>query len=439
MKTLHMPFCFHPDPVGGTEVYVEGLCRRLIERGVEAVVAAPAADTAEYDHRGLRVRRFKISKRLDLNGVYSEGDTLAAESFRELLHCEKPHVAHFHALTPAISLRLLREATRAGIPTVFTYHTPMATCARGTLLQWGAVVCDGFLDARLCAGCSLHGLGLPRPAARLVASAPAEWNEAFSKVGLAGGVCTALRMHGLVTARHALLRCFFQEVDHIVAVCEWVRALLLRNGVRPEKILLSRHGVSEGTGRERPPKAAATGSLRIAFLGRVDRVKGVHVLLNALRRVPRAPVRLDIYGTVQGNSGERYARFLRDSAKGDPRIAFHDPVPPEETVSLLARYDVLAVPSQWLETGPLVVLEAFAAGTPVIGSDLGGIAELVTDNVNGVLVKADSTAAWSAAILDLSEKKERLEALRSRIVFPRTMNEVADEMARLYGQMRRCG
>ena len=57
--------------------------------------------------------------------------------------------------------------------------------------------------------------------------------------------------------------------------------------------------------------------------------------------------------------------------------------------AFLSRIDVLAVPSQWLETGPLVVLEAFAAGTPVIGSDLGGIRELVSDGRDGLLVPHD--------------------------------------------------
>ena len=43
----------------------------------------------------------------------------------------------------------------------------------------------------------------------------------------------------------------------------------------------------------------------------------------------------------------------------------------------MANFDLLAVPSQWMETGPIVVLEAHAVGTPVLGANLGGIAELV--------------------------------------------------------------
>ena len=73
-------------------------------------------------------------------------------------------------------------------------------------------------------------------------------------------------------------------------------------------------------------------------------------------------------------------------------------IAPDEVIGLMADYDLIAVPSRWLETGPLVALEAFAAGVPVLGANLGGIAELVRDGVDGVLVAADDPAAWAAAI-----------------------------------------
>ncbi len=74
----------------------------------------------------------------------------------------------------------------------------------------------------------------------------------------------------------------------------------------------------------------------------------------------------------------------------------------------MQRYDVLAVPSQWLETGPLVVMEAFAAGVPVLGSNLGGIGELVTSGVDGLLVEPASIVAWRTALEALCRDRELL-------------------------------
>ena len=98
-------------------------------------------------------------------------------------------------------------------------------------------------------------------------------------------------------------------------------------------------------------------------------------------------------------------------------------------LAALAQHDVLAVPSQCLETGPLVVLEAFAAGTPVIGANLGGIAELVTDGVDGLLVEP---AAWATTLQRCATDRDLLPRLRAGIRPPRTMATVADEMLALY-------
>ena len=97
----------------------------------------------------------------------------------------------------------------------------------------------------------------------------------------------------------------------------------------------------------------------------------------------------------------------------------------------MARHDALVVPSLWLETGPLVVLEAQAAGLYVMGSRLGGIAELVGDGAGGELVEAGSVRAWTAAIARLAERRAS-GALPRRPREVRTMAAAAAEMAELY-------
>ena len=57
MKVIHVPFCFTPDPIGGTEVYVGNLARDLQALGVKTIVAAPDALNRDYEVDGLRVRR----------------------------------------------------------------------------------------------------------------------------------------------------------------------------------------------------------------------------------------------------------------------------------------------------------------------------------------------------------------------------------------------
>jgi glycosyltransferase involved in cell wall biosynthesis len=90
------------------------------------------------------------------------------------------------------------------------------------------------------------------------------------------------------------------------------------------------------------------------------------------------------------------------------------------------------VPSTWLETGPLVVLEAFAAGVPVLGSDLGGIAEWVIDGVNGLLFKPADPSAWADGMTRYVMKPELRQILKSKVVKPNGMDRVASAVAEEY-------
>lgn len=78
------------------------------------------------------------------------------------------------------------------------------------------------------------------------------------------------------------------------------------------------------------------------------------------------------------------------------------------------------------------MLEAFAAATPVLGTRLGGIAELVSDQVDGLLIPPEDPGAWASAIAALVAAPERITRLRAGISPPRTMDDVARDMAALY-------
>jgi glycosyltransferase involved in cell wall biosynthesis len=101
-------------------------------------------------------------------------------------------------------------------------------------------------------------------------------------------------------------------------------------------------------------------------------------------------------------------------------------------VETIRKYDALVVPSVWLETGPLVVLEAFAAGVPVIGSRLGGIAEMVRDGEDGLLFEAGCPSKLASAI-QIFERVQPI--LRSNVGEPKTSGEVASQHLKLYKEL----
>src|SRR5580704_4663149 len=279
MKVIHVPFCFAPDPFGGTEVYVANLARDLQELGVEAMVAAPGDASRAYTIDGLRVRRYAVDDKItDVTELYGPGDALAATEFAKILDDETPDVVHLHAFTRGVSLRLVQAAKKRGIPVVFTYHTPTVSCQRGTLLLWGEGFCDGKLDVIRCAGCTLNGLGVYAPLAAQLGRLPPGVGRWLGERGLQGGIWTALRMSELITVRHAGFRQLAAEVDHIVAVCNWVQDVILLNDVPAAKVSLSRHGINWTKGQTTAPTEFSTREVRertrLAFVGRFDSTKG---------------------------------------------------------------------------------------------------------------------------------------------------------------------
>ncbi|MCI0391798.1 MAG: glycosyltransferase [Acidobacteria bacterium] len=434
MKVIQVPFCYHPDPIAGTEAYVEMLAYCLRQCGVEIVIAAPGEKTDHYKHNGITVRRFAVSNEVnDIRDLYGEGDITASQEFAGILDEEQPDIVHLHAFTRGVSLRLLREAKRRRIKAVFSYHTPTVSCQRGTLLRWGSEVCDGKLVVGVCAACTLHSHGLSKTSSLILGNLPKIACALVNLAGLSGGAWTALRMAELVALRHSTFRAMVEEVDQIIPHCQWTRDLLARNRVSAEKITFSRYGYSsQPTNHDQRRRPLPTLPIRIAFLGRMDRTKGPDMLIQALRSLPEAPVELHLYGVVQSQSNAEYLDQLKKLAEMDSRIGLFPAVPRDQIVSLLKGYHLLAVPSRWFEVSPIVIHEAFAAGTPVIGARLGGIVEMIDHEVNGMLVDPDSVEAWSHVIRRCYEDRGLPERLQRGVRRSREMMEAAQEMLLLY-------
>ncbi|MDD5449329.1 MAG: glycosyltransferase [Candidatus Omnitrophica bacterium] len=435
MKVIHVSYCFYPDPSGGTEIYVAGLAKRLEDLGVQSIIAAPADKSASYVYDGLSVRRYSFSAKInDLSELYDEGDPVSALEFGKILDEEKPDIVHIHALTRAVSIYIVREAKKRGLPVIFTYHTPTVSCQCGLLLRWKNQICDGKIRPNLCAMCTLNRHGLHRGLAFLFSTCPAFVCWFIRRLHLSGKIFTALRMHCLLSLRKRSLDALLREVDQFVAVSKWVYEVLKINGVPKEKIFLSAHGLYYHPELidQKDAIPVFESPLKIIYLGRIDWTKGLHFVIKALKLLPEIPIELHIYGIMQDKNAEKYLLSLKRAARRDKRVSFYPPVQNDKIIPLLKEYHYLIAPSIWLETGPLVVLEAFLAKVPVIGSNLGGIAELVEDGMNSLLVKHGSVKAWRNVLLRVSTDRKLITRLRSGIKSPRRMQDVAMEMKALY-------
>jgi glycogen(starch) synthase len=149
----------------------------------------------------------------------------------------------------------------------------------------------------------------------------------------------------------------------------------------------------------RPDLPAAIRSGRyVLFLGRLHPYKGVDVLLQAMVLIKQqADVRLVVAGDGDGREG---LELLATSLGIGDRVSFVGSVSGATKHWLLQQAVCVAVPSR-MEAGPLVILEAYAAGKPVVGSRIPGIEELISEGRTGRLVEPEQPAALAAALNEL--------------------------------------
>jgi glycosyltransferase involved in cell wall biosynthesis len=431
MRVIQTTGFYYPDSSGGTEAYIASLTTSLHTQGIECIVAAPlrSEEAIQSIHAGVDIFRYPVPERWLRREIQGSEPPRLLHFFEDWLRRQQADVYHQHSWTTGCGLWHLKAAKRIGLKTLLTVHVPGNLCMRGTLLYEGRAACDGRIVPEKCAACWLQSKGLPAVAARGLAKLPQplgalEW---LPRIG------SALTARTLAADRIQNLQAMSAMTDRIVAVCQWLHDALAANGVPARKLVLNRQGVAEPSPRTSSKPGRPSGVVRFGFAGRWDPVKGVHVLVEAFKRLPQdLPVTLDVCATAHGRVGEKYRDRVQRSGLGDPRIRILPPIPHKEVAAFLSGLDAVAVPSQWLETGPLVVLEAFAAGTPVIGSALGGIRELVSAGRDGLLLPHDDVNAWTAAMLRLATDQALLERLQKGIGPVRTMADVGGEMAALY-------
>lgn len=430
MRVVHCAGFYYPDSTGGTEVYVESLAKGLHTQGIEAVVAAPAVSTepSEYTHNGVKVFRYPMPKRWQRSETQGRTPHRFFEIFENWLGRQHADVYHQHSWTTGCGLWHLEAARRVGLKTVVTVHVPGNICMRGTMLLNGISMCDGKILAGRCASCWLQSKAVPQRAAGWLAALPIS----LAPLACVPRIGSALAVRSLAASRERQVHDMAASADRVVAVCNWLHTALRANGVPDRKLVLNRQGV-------RPlnfpgvRRSAQSNIVRLGFLGRWDPLKGIHVLVDSFKRLPPdLPVTLDIRAADnEGNA--KYKTEVMRAASGDKRIRFS--ATDGSVAAFLEGIDVLAVPSQWMETGPLVVLEAFAAGKPVIGSNLGGICELVNDDRDGLLVTHDDVGAWASALTQIVNDDALRARLRAGIGSVRTMSDVTRDMAATYREL----
>lgn len=439
MKIAHLLGWYFPDSFGGTEIYVEYLCRRLRAAGHDVAIAAPTTNggPVSYTHDSVPVFRYAIPTDATRDEACTRVPVRGTDALYRWLDEQRPDVLHVHSFCTAVGLHEIREAHRLGIRVIATCHLPGFgyMCRAGELMRWGCEPCDGVVEARKCAACNLVRVGVPRLAAEMIASLPPGSSAVFGRVP--GPLGTVAGMAASVAEYQSMQRELLDLVDRFVVLNETARRMLVANGSSQSKIVVNRLGVAREIVRPKPgPVERPTPRLvRFGYVGRLHESKGLHTLVGAVRAISaNVPFTLSIRGPVLDEATRTFVGELRNLAGDDPRVRFDAAISRGQIAAALADFDALVCPSTWFENGPTVALEAHAVGTPVLGSNVGNLGEIIDHDVTGLLIAPGDVGAWSRA-LTMVAKDPAATIDRWRVQLPsvRTMDDVADDYLSMYG------
>ena len=269
----------------------------------------------------------------------------------ELFATARPNVVHVHNTFPLISPSLYWAADEARVPVVQTLHNFRLLCPQAMLLRAGKVCED-------CVG-KLPWRGVVRGCYR----------DSVAQSAVLGGMLSL----------HRALGSYQKKVSRYIALTEFGRQKFIEGGLPAERISVKPNFVD-------PPPMRPPGRREgFLFVGRLSAEKGVNVLADAMRLEPE--LCCEVIGV--GPEQEKLAQLPRVIMSGWQQGDF-----------VLARMQAaraLVMPSVWYEGFPRTIVEAFAAGLPVIASRLGSMAASIDDGRTGLLFEPGNAA-------DLAEK-----------------------------------
>ena len=439
MKIVHLLGWYFPDSVGGTEVYVEGLCRRLKDAGHEVLIAAPDPQRTapdRYEYHGVPVFRYPISDHPTRDEAYHRVAMPGTEHLFRWLADERPDILHVHSIKTGVGLPEFREARRLGIRVIATCHLPSLgyLCRTGELMEGGKQPCDGIVWPSKCAACSLTHVGLAPLASRLAGAIPPSLGTMLRV--LPGRAGTILGMSALVVEYQKMQRELFEIVERFVVLNETAYRMLAADGSPVAKLAINRLGLSQTgvTRKPGPDVRPTTQPVHFGFAGRLHPAKGLAQMARAAIAIPRGiDFRLDIRAPILDQGARAIAAELRRIVGDDPRVHFEPAVSSAEIPAVLTELDALLSPSLWFENGPTIALEAMAVGTPIIATRVGNLAELIQDGVNGRLVEAGDVGQLSAALREAATSPATTIDVWRRTLPPvRTMDDIARDYMAMY-------
>ncbi len=350
----------------------------------------------------------------------------------------QPDLVHIISMV-TLSISVVRSAKKHALPVVFTLTDFWMICPKISLVRGDGTLCNGQTTAWECLRCmlwhtkayrGLHNV-LPEPAAAALLT----WASRKPKLN---------RIHGLrgmaldMDDRKRRMQETMDQIDRVTAPSRALAKVMEESGLLKEPVRVIKSGHDLSWAENLPPKTPSD-VLRFGYIGQVIPVKGLHVLIPAFQKAAAyahslgRTIELQIYGNA-GHEPDYTAR-IKSMIRPEDNIKFMGAFAHNQLGGVFAQMDALVVPSQWHENNPRVIQEAFAAQTPVIASNVGGITEFTRHGVDGLLFQYNEVDDLQEQLCSMISDPTLIARLREGILPVKTIQEEIEEVVAVYHEL----
>lgn len=349
---------------------------------------APSGEDAVYrnerallENNGVEVTPFELFNddiddstllnRLDIAAttVWSRKSYNAIEA---AIRKSRPDIVHFHNTFPQISPSGYAACHHSGVPVLQTLHNYRLICPGALLLRNGKP-CEDCLGRRL-----------PLPALRHRC-----YRNSLAATGALVGMISYNR------ARDT----YFSSVSRYIALTQFSATRFKLAGFPTSKISVKPNFLPSS-----PDFGHGQGGY-VAYVGRLSEEKGLRTLLKAWRQLNDIPLKILGDGPLRTE--------LIDAARQHKlNIEFMGSLPKDKVLEVISQAALQVIPSEWYEGFPMVALEGYACGTPILASRIGSLEEIIIDGKTGKTFNPGDSSDLARNVISLLGDKKILESMR---------------------------
>ena len=356
---------------GGSEKYYFDLAKLLQEHGHEVAFFTMKdeknikTDCKEYFVENSDMNSKNPLKAFDI--IYSRKNKKVME---KALDEFKPDIVHLNNFQRQLSASIIKPIKKRNIPIVFTAHDLQAICPAIVMLDNEKNICEKCLRGKYVnciKGKCVKNSGL-KSILGAVEGKYYRWKKIYSR-----------------------------KIDKIIAPSEFYKLKLIQDGITENKIEALHNFINiEDYNVTIEDEGYAL------YYGRIIKEKGVLNLIKAFKNIKNSK----LYIAGDGPDIEKVKKYIHENNMDDT-VKLLGYLNSSQVKEYVRKARFIVVPSIWYENCPYSVLETLAMGKPIIGSNLGGIPELVKDNETGLIYKYNSVIELEEKMNDLLNNKEK--------------------------------